>query len=414
GHFVRRNERAGQADWTNVYVKNLPAEWSEEKLREEFAKFGAITSCKLQLSPPPGEPPEAAATEGEGTAKAASSKAKGFGFVNFEEHEGAVKAVEHFNGLKLGEGEDMTELFASRAQKKVERQRELTQKYELLKVERMNRYQGVNLYVKNLDEEVTEDALREAFAPYGTITSARVMKDSSGGAAAAGGVAAPAALPGQSKGFGFVCFSAPEEATKAVQEMNNKMLANKPIYVALAQRKEVRRAQLEAQYSQRTSGMAPRGLPGMPQGPGMYGAMPYMMAAGPGMPGQRGGMTAQPPYPMMPQQMMAGPRGAMAARGPMPGAYGGRGTYPMPAYAAMAPVPGMGAAAPRRGGGNPGGAGSGVGGAGGVPAGGPGGVPGQPGGPRQRQGQPGGPQGQPVVPTARQQQQAAQQQQQAA
>jgi polyadenylate-binding protein len=64
------------------------------------------------------------------------------------------------------------------------------------------RVQGVNLYVKNLDEDVNEDALRDAFAVQGTITSVRIMRD---------------AATGNSKGFGFVCYSSPEEATKAVQ-----------------------------------------------------------------------------------------------------------------------------------------------------------------------------------------------------
>lgn len=34
--------------------------------------------------------------------------------------------------------------------------------------------QGVNLYVKNLDDGLDDEKLRKEFAPYGTITSAKV------------------------------------------------------------------------------------------------------------------------------------------------------------------------------------------------------------------------------------------------
>ena len=94
------------------------------------------------------------------------------------------------------------------------------------------------MFVKNLDDSIDDERLREEFKDFGTITSARVMVED-----------------GRSKGFGFVCFSSPEEATKAVTEMNGRIIVAKPLYVALAQRKEDRKAHLASQYMQRISGM---------------------------------------------------------------------------------------------------------------------------------------------------------------
>ena len=85
-----------------------------------------------------------------------------------------------------------------------------------MRQERIAKYQGMNLYIKNLVDEVDDEQLRAEFAPHGTITSAKVMKDTAG----------------KSKGFGFVCYSNPEEATRAVTEMNGRMLLGKPMYVA--------------------------------------------------------------------------------------------------------------------------------------------------------------------------------------
>merc|ERR1711963_141846 len=121
---------------------------------------------------------------------------------------------------------------------------ELKKKFEQMKLERMTRFQGVNLYVKNLDDTIDDERLRTEFTPFGTITSAKVMCEE-----------------GRSKGFGFVCFSNPEEATKAVTEMNGRIIVSKPLFVALAQRKEERKQHLAAQHAVRTQGM-PRGFIG--------------------------------------------------------------------------------------------------------------------------------------------------------
>ena len=52
---------------------------------------------------------------------------------------------------------------------------ELKKKFEQMKLERMTRFQGVNLYVKNLDDTIDDERLRTEFTPFGTITSAKVM-----------------------------------------------------------------------------------------------------------------------------------------------------------------------------------------------------------------------------------------------
>lgn len=217
----------GGRRFTNVYVKNFGDELDQDKLQELFEKYGSITSITVM-------------TDSEG-------KSKGFGFVAFEKAEEAEVAVTEMNGYEIP-GSDR-KITVCRAQKKSERQAELKRKYEAQKAERMQKYQGVNLYVKNLDDSVDDEMLRQNFEGYGKITSAKVMCDENG----------------RSKGFGFVCFEKPDDATKAVVEMNNKMVCSKPLYVALAQRKEDRKAQLASQYMQRLAAMRmqnPAAMPG--------------------------------------------------------------------------------------------------------------------------------------------------------
>lgn len=64
---------------------------------------------------------------------------------------------------------------------------------------------------------------------------------------------------GRSKCFGFVCFDSAESAAKAKEEKHNKMNGTKPLYVALAQRKEDRQALLASRFMKNINNMRMQG-----------------------------------------------------------------------------------------------------------------------------------------------------------
>ncbi|XP_075501738.1 polyadenylate-binding protein 2-like [Primulina tabacum] len=292
GPFLRKQEREMSVDktvFTNVFVKSLSESTTEEDLRKIFGEFGPLTSTVVMRNE--------------------DGKSKCFGFVNFENAEDAARAVESLNGHKF----DNKEWYVGRAQKKSEREVELKQQFEQSAQEAVDKFQGLNLYVKNLDDSVGDDKLKELFSPFGSITSFKVMRDPKG----------------TSRGSGFVAFSSPEEASKALSEMNGKMIAGKPLYVALAQRKEDRRARLQAQFAQmRPMTMASTVNPRMPMyppgGPGLgqqifYGQPPpaiippqhgfgYQQQLLPGM---------RPGAPLMPNMFV--PMVQQGHQGPRPG-----------------------------------------------------------------------------------------------
>eukprot|EP00741_Cyanophora_paradoxa_P008147 tig00001264_g7884.t1 len=289
GPHMRKAQRStGVNDnFTNVFVKNLDLNTDDDGFRKMFSEFGVITSCTVM--------------------KDETGKSKGFGFVNFEAPEMARAACDALNGKVVAP--DRGPLYVGRAQKKAEREAEIRQKLDMERIQRQQKFQGVNVYVKNIDDQITEDKLREEFNPFGNIESCIIMRDSK---------------TKISRGFGFVCFTSPEEAAKAVQETNGKMLSGKPLYVALYQPKDVRKAQLEAMMNTRQAAAFPQQQPFGRGGPGapVYGGMPGQPVLYPPM------FAPQQMYP--PRNMMPG--GVPGGRGGVPGGRGmpgGRG-YPQP------------------------------------------------------------------------------------
>lgn len=78
------------------------------------------------------------------------------------------------------------------------------------------------VFVGNLSYAVEGQDLQSAFANFGTITEAKVIKDFHSG---------------RSRGYGFVTFSTEGEALKAVEEMNDKEINGRSVRVNIARNK---------------------------------------------------------------------------------------------------------------------------------------------------------------------------------
>lgn len=74
----------------------------------------------------------------------------------------------------------------------------------------------MNIYVGNLSFAMTEDELREAFAQYGDVTSAKIINDHE---------------TGRSRGFGFVEMPNSSEGQAAIEKINGEELKGRPVRV---------------------------------------------------------------------------------------------------------------------------------------------------------------------------------------
>lgn len=154
GPFLRKQERENSVDKTkfnNVFVKNLSESTTKEDLVKIFGAYGNITSAVIMVG--------------------MDGKSRCFGFINFESPDDAARAVEELNGKKIND----KEWYVGRAQKKSEREIELKRRFEQSMKDAADKYQGLNLYMKNLDDSIGDDQLCELFSNYGKITSCKVI-----------------------------------------------------------------------------------------------------------------------------------------------------------------------------------------------------------------------------------------------
>lgn len=81
----------------------------------------------------------------------------------------------------------------------------------------------MNIFVARLDFSIQEDELREAFEPYGEVSSVKIIMDRA---------------TGRSKGFGFVEMPSDEEGTAAIEALDGVELEGRAIVVKKARPRE--------------------------------------------------------------------------------------------------------------------------------------------------------------------------------
>merc|ERR1711915_43355 len=125
--WSHRDPIARRSGVGNVFIKNLHESIGNASLHDTFVKFGNILSSKVAYQ---------------------DGKSKGYGFVHFETEEAANAAIENVNGMLL-EGK---QVYVGKFIKRNDRiGSSADQKF-------------TNLYVKNLEDDVTEELLSEKFS----------------------------------------------------------------------------------------------------------------------------------------------------------------------------------------------------------------------------------------------------------
>lgn len=166
-----------------LYVGNLSRDVTEILILQLFAQIGPCKSCKMITEHTSNDP---------------------YCFVEFFEHRDAASALAAMNGRKiLGKEVKVNWATTPSSQKK----------------DTSNHF---HVFVGDLNPEISTEDVKAAFAPFGKISDARVVKDMT---------------TGKSKGYGFVSFYNKLDAENAIVNMSGQWLGGRQIRTNWATRK---------------------------------------------------------------------------------------------------------------------------------------------------------------------------------
>ncbi|XP_065896524.1 RNA-binding motif, single-stranded-interacting protein 3-like isoform X2 [Dysidea avara] len=180
---TRSNSSSGSENLssTNLYIRGLPSNFTDDDLINICQQYGNITSTKAILDKQ-------------------TNLCKGYGFVDFEDPSDAARAVAKLqaNGI-------------------------------LAQFAKQQEQDPTNLYISNLPRSYDESSIEQLLAPFGDIISTRVLRDCNG----------------MSKTVGFARLEHKEDCEKAIRTLNGKMLpgSSDPLLVKFADGGNKKRSQ---------------------------------------------------------------------------------------------------------------------------------------------------------------------------
>ena len=194
-----------------LYVGGLPGNCTEDQLTKIFGSLNKGSVASVKLIPD----------------KNVHSKGLYYGFVEFDDPAAAEHAMLIMNGRKI-----------------YEREIRINWAYQTNTTHKEDTSSHFHVFVGDLSNEVTDEALLQAFQTFGDVSEARVMWDMK---------------TGRTRGYGFVAYRSQEGAVRAISEMDGEWLGSRQIRVNWANQKgQPSMAQSQAMAH---AGVMPAGIP---------------------------------------------------------------------------------------------------------------------------------------------------------
>ena len=205
-HFQKKNERMINNNNENnnhkIYINNLPEKYTITELNSLCKEYGNVLSSNI-FSDRIGQK---------------------FGIVEFTSENEAKDAMSKLNEKIIEKDGVKNKLLVKLYQTQFEHKQFLLNQSIKMKETKSK----CNLFIKNIPLTAKEEDLEKVFSKFGEITSIRIQKDKIENKDNKDKIELV------SKGFGFVSFDKPEDAKKALEEMDQKFLPgfegwNKPL-----------------------------------------------------------------------------------------------------------------------------------------------------------------------------------------